>query len=124
MALDEIREGNLTPPSLLDAPSVRLLAGHKWQSVVFIVFDIGNEGYNSESAHLPEQNNLPVMIVHLRRRRSVKWASAELTDRINEEVAQAHNCHGNHSVPPFMVDYTTGVDPLYPNPRDASLLRQ
>lgn len=48
-------------------------------------------------------------------------AGPQIQNRVNKDIAQAHNLNGLGSLPPFVTDYTFGP-PVYLNPRDHSLL--
>lgn len=109
-------EAHLQPPTKL-----QLLAKQKWATRLFLVFDISNTSYDAELGHLPEQNQLPVLIVRLGQKVQAYPASLPAQNRVNDDIARAHNDNGINSLPPFMVDYTSGP-PVYLNPRDPSLL--
>lgn len=86
----------------------------------FIVFDIFHTDYDCATAHLPEHNDLPVLVVHLSRRGlHARTAESGLRRRVNRETAEAHNLNGWDAAPPYTVDLTTMV-PIYMNPRDIS----
>ncbi|KAL2821332.1 hypothetical protein BDW59DRAFT_181235 [Aspergillus cavernicola] len=82
-------------------PRMKLLAKQKWETRIFLVFDVSSTSYGPELGHLPEENPLP--------------------NRLNMDVARTHNNNGINSFPPFVAGYTCGP-PLYLNPRDPSLL--
>lgn len=46
-------------------PPMKLLASQKWTSRIFLVFDISNSSYDPHKGQLPEQNNLPPVVVRL-----------------------------------------------------------
>ena len=100
----------------------RLLAVHRWPHSIYLVFDIHHDSCDSSLGHLPEHNNLPVILVHLGRKISRKRASSDLQGRVNREVALAHNVNGEHGVPPFDEDHTSDIIPTYLNVRDPCLL--
>lgn len=102
-------------------PELRLLVKQKWETRVFLVFDISNTSYYAAMGHLSEQNILPVFIVRLGQKAQTYPANPQIQKRANSDIARAHNDNGINSLPPFVTDYTSGL-PLYPNPRDLSLL--
>lgn len=102
-------------------PQLRLLAKQKWATRVFLVFDISNTSYDPELGHLPEQNKLPVSIVRLGQKVQAYLANIPTQNKVNNDIARAHNDNGINSLPPFVTDYTSGP-PVYLNPRDPSLL--
>ncbi|CAG7988778.1 unnamed protein product [Penicillium olsonii] len=104
-------------------PATRLVAAQKWRTRVFFVFDIGHTAYDAKLGHLPEQNRLPVVVVHLSKKNTAYWANAWLSKRVNRDIALFHNANGFGGVPPFVEDHTIGKPPEYMNPRDAALFR-
>lgn len=118
-ALQVVKDNNLLPDDEVSMP--RLLAKERWQRI-HIVFDIFNEGYVPETAHLPGQNNLPVMAVYLSGSGSTDEnkafiAHTLLEQEVNRTIQNFHNWHGYGSLPPFAVDHANGNIPTYPNPR-------
>ncbi|KAJ5682948.1 hypothetical protein N7462_006113 [Penicillium macrosclerotiorum] len=101
----------------------RLLAVQKWRSRTFLVFDIANAHYDASLGHLPEQNQLPVVVAHFSKKKSAYPASSWVSQRVNHDVAMLHNANGFQAVPPFMEDHTTGEPPTYHSPRDINMLR-
>lgn len=99
----------------------KLLVKHKWATHVFLVFDISNTSYDPKTGHLPEQNKLPVAIVRLGEKVQAYRANNPAQNKVNNDIARAHNDNGINSLPPFVADYTSRP-PLYLNPRDPSLL--
>jgi hypothetical protein len=107
-----------------DYPAVtKLLAVQKWRSRAFLVFDIANEAYDAKLGHLPEHNQLPVVVAHFSRKRAAYPANSWVSQQVNHDVAMLHNANGFGSVPPFMEDHTLGTPPAYHSPRDISMLR-
>jgi hypothetical protein len=104
-------------------PPTRLVAAQKWRTRVFFVFDICHTTYDAKLGHLPEQNKLPVAVVHLSKKNTAYAANAWLSNRVNRDIALFHNANGFGAVPPFVEDHTVGKRPEYVNPRDISLLR-
>ncbi|KAK9629779.1 hypothetical protein V6000_004827 [Aspergillus fumigatus] len=122
VAFEILQENCLVENTYNHWPKMRLLAKEKWATRVFLVFDISNTSYDPEVGHLPQQNNLPVAIVRLGATVQAYTAAIPVQNKINKDVARAHNNSGIKSLPPFVVDYTSGP-PTYLNPRDPSLLR-
>lgn len=116
-----LKENNLMQGPSSHQPELRLLAKQRWQTRVFLVFDIANASYDPQTAHLPEQNNLPVAIVRLSQKVQAYQANPPTQNKVNNDIARVHNDNGINSVPPFITDYTAGP-PLYENSRDPSLL--
>ncbi|KAJ5581538.1 hypothetical protein N7535_000158 [Penicillium sp. DV-2018c] len=104
-------------------PTTRLVAAQKWRTRVFFVFDICHTTYDARLGHLPEQNKLPVAVVHLSKKNTAYAANTWLSNRVNRDIALFHNANGFGAVPPFVEDHTVGKPPEYVNPRDISLLR-
>ncbi|KAJ5450740.1 uncharacterized protein N7458_007189 [Penicillium daleae] len=101
----------------------KLLAVQKWRSRAFLVFDIANEAYDAKLGHLPEHNQLPVVVAHFSRKRAAYPANSWVSQQVNHDVAMLHNANGLDAVPPFMEDHTLGTPPAYHSPRDISMLR-
>ncbi|KAJ5826612.1 hypothetical protein N7447_003375 [Penicillium robsamsonii] len=106
-----------------DHPATKLVAAQKWRTRVFFVFDICHTTYDAKLGHLPEQNKLPVAVVHLSKRNTAYVANAWLSKRVNRDIALFHNANGFGAVPPFIEDHTVGKRPEYVNPRDISLFQ-
>ena len=121
MAFDILKYNHLLEEAYDDQPELKLLAKQKWETRVFLVFDISIPSYDPSRGHLPEQNKLPVAIVRLGEKVQAYTANPTIQNRVNLDVARAHNDHGMSSLPPFTTDYTSGP-PLYLNPREPSLL--
>lgn len=121
-AYQALLDNNLIHRPSGHAPLMRLLAKQRYQTRVFLVFDIDHTSYDPAVAHFPNENKLPVAIVRLSRKVQAYPANPPMQNRVNKDIAQEHNYHGINSVPPFLTDYTIGP-PLYVNPRDPSLLR-
>ncbi|KAJ5819077.1 hypothetical protein N7474_004668 [Penicillium riverlandense] len=100
----------------------KLLAIQKWRTRTFIVFDICNTAYDAKLGHLPEQNQLPVVVAHFSRKQSAYMANAWISNRVNRDIALLHNANGFGAVPPYVEDWGLGKLPQYRNPRDMSLL--
>ncbi|KAL4887993.1 hypothetical protein BDV59DRAFT_189545 [Aspergillus ambiguus] len=115
-----LKDNNLIHYPHSHQPKMRLLAKQRWQTRVFLVFDIANTSYDPEVAHLPENNKLPVVIVRLSQKVHAYPANPPAQNKVNKDIARVHNDNGINSIPPFTTDYTSGP-PLYDNPRDPSL---
>ncbi|CAI7645741.1 unnamed protein product [Penicillium crustosum] len=92
-------------------PATKLVAAQKWRTRVFFVFDICHTAYDAKLGHLPEQNKLPVAVVHLSKRNTAYVANAWLSKRVNGDIALFHNANGFGAVPPFVEDHTVGKPP-------------
>lgn len=64
IALQLIREKSLIAFDA-DDPRYQVLATERWNMRVYIVFDIFNELYDPDTAHLPGQNDISVISVFL-----------------------------------------------------------
>lgn len=103
--------------------TTKLLAVQKWRSRAFLVFDIANEAYDAQLGHLPEHNQLPVVVAHFSKKKAAYPANSWVSQQVNHDVAMLHNANGFDAVPPFMEDHTLGTPPAYHSPRDISMLR-
>lgn len=65
VALGALEENHLLSSNPTENLEMKLLAKQRWQTRVFLVFDISNTSYDAALGHLPEHNMLPVSIVHL-----------------------------------------------------------
>jgi hypothetical protein len=101
-------------------PTPRLLAKERWHRI-HIVFDIFNDHYESDKAHLPSQNDLPVIEVYLSGEEQARIANDAVAERVNRKIRDIHDWTGVGSQPPFTIDHANGNVPTYSNPR--SLLR-
>jgi len=118
-----MRENNLVALDTNDDPSQHLfLVKERWDKRTFIVFDIFNNTYNPDNAHLPGQNDLPVISVFLHRNESANIAGGLIANQVNKELRDLHNSTGPGSQPPFIVDHANGKVPSYPNPRTCTLV--
>jgi len=119
VALEILEENQLLKH--IEKPKPRVLAKQKWGIRVFLIFDILNTSYDAAMGHLPEHNKLPVSIVRLGREVHAYPANPPIQNRVNKDIAEAHNYNGIGSLPPFVWDYNDGP-PTYTNARDLSLL--
>ncbi|KAJ2892368.1 hypothetical protein MKZ38_009944 [Zalerion maritima] len=100
-----------------DASVIRFLAKERWDLRTFIVFDIFHDTYNPDEAHLPDQNDLPVISVFLGQKESTSIAGRPMANKVNSDIRALHNATGPGSRPPFAIDHIDGKVPFYPNPR-------
>lgn len=118
IALRLMQEEQLIPLDVQNHPStIRVLAKERWDLRTFIVFDIFHDTYNPDTAHLPGQNDLPVISVFLSKSESASVAGTPMMNKINSDIRAIHRATGPGSRPPFIVDHSEGRVPYYPNPR-------
>lgn len=107
-----------------DSPGeCRFLALQNWRTRLFLVFDIAHNEYNSQLGHLPEYNQLPVVVAHFSKKKTAYAANQWVSRRVNHDIAMLHNANGYDASPPFVEDHASGNPPSYRNPRDISMLR-
>jgi hypothetical protein len=105
-----------------DATPLRHLVTKYWGVATLLVFDLFHPSYDYDTAHLVEKNRLKVQAVHLRRvKNETTAASTALCDKVNKEVAEAHNLTGYGAELPFRIYYTDGNVPVWRHSRDPSL---
>lgn len=97
-------------------PRLRMLVKERWTKRLWIVFDIFNDAYDPDKAHLLKMNDLPVIMVSLSEK-DVITISKLIEGKVNDSVREAHDVHGVGSRPPFIVDHTNGQILTYLNPR-------
>ncbi|KAJ9155686.1 hypothetical protein NKR23_g1564 [Pleurostoma richardsiae] len=109
--------------ALSDTPTPQLLAIERWHRI-HIIFDIYNDGYDPDRAHLPDENDLHVIEVYLSGiiggdKVNVGVASTAWESEVNKNVRDLHDWNGNGSrpPPPFVVDHANGNVSTYLNPR-------
>jgi len=102
------------------------LAKERWNKRVYIVIDIFNDRYDSTTAHLLGQNDLPVIMVLLNERENSVCHSpgTQISNKVNKDIRDVHDAMGIGSRPPFTVDHANGHVPCYPNPRSCTLSNQ
>lgn len=100
----------------VDTPTL-YLARQRWPPRICIAFDLFRDSYDPATAHLAEENNLPVTMVSLAQKDVVVSASSFIQDQVNREVRSAHDAHGVGSRPPFTIDHANGNVQMCPNPR-------
>ncbi|KAI6350993.1 hypothetical protein MCOR25_010226 [Pyricularia grisea] len=93
------------------------LAKERYATRIMLVFDLFHESYDSESAHVAEQNKLSVSMVSLSTEIVLVNTTRYIQDEVNESIRLLHDLHGFGSRPPFTVDHAHGNIPTYPNPR-------
>jgi hypothetical protein len=99
----------------------RFLAKDRWDTHTYLVFDLFHDSYDSTRAHLPGQNELPVILVSLRgNKKTAARAGKMIENRVNRDIENLHNWTGIGSQPPFSVDHADGKSPVYPRPRLSS----
>lgn len=101
-----------------------LLVTEKWIPRVFIVFDLFNDDYDPDTAHLPGRNDLPVLPIYFSKKEGQESMdlgpqSHLISDKVNKSVYTVFDSTGLGSRPPFIVDHLNGNIPTYPNPRSA-----
>ncbi|KAK6211160.1 hypothetical protein QIS74_10424 [Colletotrichum tabaci] len=106
---------NITTPN--DPDAVKLLATERWDIRTYIVFDVFHNTYNPVTAHLPAENDLPVISVFLGQKESAGIAGMPMANKVNSDIRALHNSTGPGSRPPFFVDHADGKVPFYPIPR-------
>lgn len=121
IALRLMREKQLIPLNVQNCTStIRVLAKERWDLRTFVVFDIFNDTYNPDTAHLPGQNDLPVISVFLGKNESASVAGTPMINKVNSDIRAIHDTTSPGSRPPFVVDYSDGKVPFYPNPRTSA----
>ncbi|OHE91409.1 hypothetical protein CORC01_13274 [Colletotrichum orchidophilum] len=88
---------NAPSTQIVDADAM-LVVKEIWPMRIWIVFDIFNINYDPSKAHLPNQNDLPVIAISLSKNTSVTVASIGLRDKVNQGVRDAHDLHGSVEV--------------------------
>ncbi|KAJ5241549.1 uncharacterized protein N7469_003140 [Penicillium citrinum] len=121
-ALRVLKKNQLIQEPILPSQT-RLLAGQNWRTRTFLVFDIANTDYDVMLGHLPEHNQLPVVVAHFSKTKTAYMANAVISRRVNHDVGMLHNANGFDALPPYIEDHTSGNPPAYQNPRDISMLR-
>ncbi|QKX61626.1 uncharacterized protein TRUGW13939_08778 [Talaromyces rugulosus] len=112
-----IAENNLCDVTEISVSDTTLLAIQYYRTRKMFIFDILNEHYDAAKGHRPEDNELPVVVIHLSNRNIASQPHPEECARINETVRYLHDANGFGSTPPFVEDHTSGTPPNYPNPR-------
>ncbi|KAH7175790.1 hypothetical protein EDB81DRAFT_633139 [Dactylonectria macrodidyma] len=109
----------ISPDTKYDPSAIRFLATERWDLRTFIVFDMLHDSYDPDKAHLPGQDDLPVISVFFGLKESASIAGRPITNKVNSDIRAIHNATGPGSRPPFLVDHTGGKVPFYTNPRNS-----
>ncbi|KAL5338249.1 hypothetical protein BJX70DRAFT_367550 [Aspergillus crustosus] len=117
LTIQVINKESLYGQEEITLSNTNLLAIQYYRVREMFVFDISNEDYNAEKGHLSEQNQLPVIVIHLSDRKIASQPHPGECARINETVRHLHDANGFGSIPPFIENHTSGTPPNYPNPR-------
>lgn len=123
-AVNLMRECHFLPPD--SAPNPLFVAKDRWSNATRIVFDLFHDTYNPDDAHLPGQNDLPVIVVYFTSKgkanpQSIQKAKAGVEVEVNKTIRDLYDMNGFGSRPPFAEDHTNGNVPTYFNSR--SLIR-
>ncbi|WQF77032.1 hypothetical protein CDEST_02046 [Colletotrichum destructivum] len=94
-----------------------LVVQERWPMRIWIIFDIFNTEYDPSKAHLPGQNDLPVIAISLSNKTTITNATEGLENRVNKGVREAHDLHGDGSRAPFKIDHANNNIPTFPSPR-------
>ncbi|CAG9944603.1 unnamed protein product [Clonostachys rosea f. rosea IK726] len=91
-------------------------------TVVSLHLNAGTLTYNTDykflEAHLDGKNELPVNMVRISSRGTIKVEETPRTiDRVDAELGRAHDLHGWDQHPPYMIHRADGAYPVYWNPR-------
>ncbi|KAL1845444.1 hypothetical protein VTK73DRAFT_557 [Phialemonium thermophilum] len=106
-----LQDQELIPPTTLDDPSaVTFVAKERWDVRTFLVLDIWHAAYDPDTAHLPGQNELPVVVVSFGRGEAATAyrAGTPTENRVDRELRDLHDRTGPGSRPPFEVDHADG----------------
>jgi len=119
VALRVMSEQGMIASTPDDVLQYQLLATERWDLRTYIVFDMFNELYDPDTAHLPGRNDLPVISVFLHGsgKQDASTAGKPIESWVNREIRDIHNSTGPQSRPPFKIDHANGNVPYYPNPR-------
>ena len=106
----------VSPDNKYDTPNCRFIAVERWDSLVYIVFDLFHIQYNPDNAHLRGNNELPVRVVR-QRDKSIKTKEPHAIGRVSEQLRDIHDMHGWEKGPPYKIDHANGAYPVYRSPR-------
>ncbi|KAK1983161.1 hypothetical protein LZ30DRAFT_588997 [Colletotrichum cereale] len=112
VAIDLIDSNNTT--AQVAATDAMLVVKERWPMRIWIVVDISNTKYVPSKAHLPGQNDLPVIAISLSENTNIAIATKGLEGRVNEGVREAHDLHGDGSRAPFQIDHANNNIPTFP----------
>ncbi|KAK7972425.1 hypothetical protein PG988_006559 [Apiospora saccharicola] len=118
-AIDLIQKNGLITPT--EPPIPRILLQERWNRI-HIVFDVFNNSYDPETAHLLGLNDLDVLEVYFSAQGGVDTkhtaiAKSGLQAEVNKQLREIHDWTGVGSQPPFIVDHSNGHVPTYSHPR-------
>lgn len=119
-ALRLIGEDSLVSPTGdYSNPSACLFLGvERWDRLIFVLLDIYHDNYQPDEAHLPGNNDLPVISIRLGAKNArVKTAPPPHATRTNKRLEELHDSFGIRSRPPFFEDHANGKHPVYWMPR-------
>ncbi|KAG8406075.1 hypothetical protein J3459_017455 [Metarhizium acridum] len=100
-------------------PDYQFIAKERYNKIFFI-YDIGNVNFRLATAHLPGDNDLPVLCVTLGKEEHVQAASRPVENQVNLRLREIYECHGYDAHPPFSIDHANGNIPTYTSPRTLS----
>jgi hypothetical protein len=91
IAIDAIQKNNWLSPNASASLKHTLLVTEKWTPQVFIVFDLFNDSYDPDTAHLPDRNDLPVFPIYISRKGEKETIdlgarSQEIDNLVNADV--------------------------------------
>ncbi len=107
--------------SFLEIPALKndhtkLLVVEKWDQLSIFVFDVFYSHYDPLTGH--NAVDLSVILVDYGRRySSVRFSTRQFRDKVNHDVAKAHDNNGWDARPPYFIDRREGRVPVYYSPR-------
>ncbi|KAK1995997.1 hypothetical protein LX36DRAFT_638815 [Colletotrichum falcatum] len=96
---------------------IMLVAAERWPGRIWIVIDIFNTKYDPSKAHLPGQNDLPVIAISFSKKSSIQIATDGITKMVNKKIQEVHDLHGDGCRAPFQIDHTNNNIPTFRSPR-------
>lgn len=106
----------VSPDDEYNSSDCRFIAVERWDSRVYIVFDLFNINYNYHDAHLDGKNELPVIMVR-QRDDIIKAKGPQTIRRVGNELRDIHDMNGWDKRPPYKIDHANGAYPVYYSPR-------
>ncbi|EFQ28628.1 hypothetical protein CGRA01v4_07137 [Colletotrichum graminicola] len=94
-----------------------LVAAERWPMRIWIVIDIFNTKYDPSKAHLPGQNDLPVIVISFSKKSSIQIATEGIKNMVNRRIQEVHDLHGDESRAPLRIDHANNNIPTFPSPR-------